>query len=846
MKKRTLLRAVLSLTLCVSLVTSLCGTALAAFRDVTEDSPWKEAVAVLEEKGTTLGTDPDSFSPEKAVTTAQLCVFLGRIAGVSPDRFEVPEGVCADGWSATYVAWALANGLLSADGPAQYQQLTVQQANAILSAFCAFLGVEPLSFTASGAYLTRGEAAVTLAKLAQADFLHCTDAAYTTVTTGEDWGPAIGKVIVDFGVELKDGSVKPESFSATSVRAYPELDYMTYEVSDPIAHVEERNITAAYICDENGNPAKSGSRVALEMEIAPWLESGSPFAFDMLSYQNYYVDTSYEIALNVPLTTASGLPLSMEPTNAAGYADSITLLADDFDTTGTYTYTYGEKGERGIDLTYASWLPKEHAAKGSTPLIVWLHGAGEGGTDPYVTILGNKVVNLITDEVQKNFGFTGAAVLAPQCPTMWLDTSGVSTGSASLDNVSGESFYTEALMSLIVDYLKDHPEIDSKRVYVGGCSNGGFMTVNLLVTYPGAFAAAFPVCEPYANDWMTEEKLQTLVDVPMWLTASKSDTIVTLYEGYWDEEYPYYYHVTTDENGQEAPVYEYSNALYDRLVKAGAKNVHYSLFDNVVDTTGLYKYEDGTPYEYDGHWSWIYTLNNECVDTINGKEVTIFQWMAQQKGEGKFPTQSLEKTVYPKINFYLTRHGQTEYNVQGVAQGWCDSPLTQKGIDLAKQLNKGLADVPFVAAYSSDSGRAVDTAKYALAGRDIDVTQTELLREMCYGEMEGKPNSELITEENFDYRFMVGFDDVGGETWDELGSRMVRAMELAALEHREEGGNIFISTHGMSILGALYYTVPYADGVMEQEQIDNCSVTILEWDNGVYTLKALNDTSYLK
>lgn len=39
-------------------------------------------------------------------------------------------------------------------------------------------------------------------------------------------------------------------------------------------------------------------------------------------------------------------------------------------------------------------------------------------------------------------------------------------------------------------------------------------------------------------------------------------------------------------------------STYDRLIKAGAKNAQLSYFDNVIDTTGLYKKADGTPYEY--------------------------------------------------------------------------------------------------------------------------------------------------------------------------------------------------------------------------------------------------------
>lgn len=501
--------------------------------------------------------------------------------------------------------------------------------------------------------------------------------------------------------------------------------------------------------------------------------------------------------------------------------------------------------ETEISLTYASWFPKEGADEASTPLIIWLHGMGEGGTNPNIAILGNKVVNLITEDVQKYFGETGAAVLAPQTPTMWLDTSG--SGNMAMGTANSESYYTQALMSLITEFVTEHPEVDPRRLYIGGCSNGGYMTINMLVNYPGVFAAAYPVCEPYQNDWLTEEKLKVLVDTPIWLTAAKSDTIVTIYEGYWEEDPPFLYRVTENENGEEVPVYEYSNALYDRLTKAGAKDVHYSLFDKVQDTTGRYVDEEGEPYEYDGHWSWIYALNNECTEEIDGKEVSIFEWLAGHKSEGKLPQLPLEKTVYSNpIRFYLIRHGETEYNVDGIMQGWTDSPLTENGIALSRQLGAGLTDTPFVAAYSSDSGRAVDTAKNVLEGRDIDITETELLREMYFGEKDGESSEGVYTEENMGYRFGVGFDDLGGETWEELGDRMHSALEAAALEHREEGGNILISTHGMSILAALYAVVPDAEGVMEQGEIDNCSVTILEWDNGVYTLKTLNDSSYLE
>lgn len=837
-------RKLTSAFLCAALTLNL-GVGALAFHDVEGDSTLSKSVAILQEKGLVKGAGNDAFRPAAALTVAELCTFLGRIAGDSVSQTALPEGVTADSWSGGYVAWAKSLALVDA-AAGQYDALTRDGVNAILANFCALLGVEPVSVdSAIEGGVTRGEAAAALATLAQADFDRLQAVTYTTVTEGQDWGPAVTKVVLNPGVALDPKSVTADKFAVSSERVYPDVDPMTYEAGEPRAHVAQRAVTAAYLSDESGKARDKGAYLTLELEIAPYLEAGSPFWFNLITAVNDYVaEMNHLAATTVPLTTADGKRVSLGMAAAAGNSGNATLLADDFDTDGKYAYTYDD-GKRTIDLSYASWFPKENAAKGSTPLIIWLHGGGEGGTDPNIAILGNKVVNLVTDDIQKNFGSTGAAVLAPQSPTMWLDTSG--QRNIGMGTANSESYYTEALMSLITDFVQTHPEIDTTRLYIGGCSNGGYMTANMLLSYPGVFAAAYPVCEPYANDWLTDEDIALLAKTPIWLTAAKTDTIVTLYEGEWEEDFPWYYYPTKDENGKETPIYEYANALFDRLTKAGAKDAHYTLLDSVLDQTGLYFNEDGTPYEYDGHWSWVDALNNDCTETIGGKEVSLFAWLATHKGAGKLPTLPLEKKVYENpVTFYLVRHGETEYNVQGIMQGWTDSPLTENGVALSKQLGAGLKDIPFVAAYSSDSGRAVDTAKNVLAGRNVSMTTNEALREMSFGEKDGKSSEGVYTEENMGYRFGVGFDDLGGETWEGLGGRMRAALEQAALEHRDKGGNVLISTHGMSILAALYTLVPTAPGVEEQGEIDNCSVTVLEWDNGVYTLKTLNDTSYLK
>jgi probable phosphoglycerate mutase len=71
-----------------------------------------------------------------------------------------------------------------------------------------------------------------------------------------------------------------------------------------------------------------------------------------------------------------------------------------------------------------------------------------------------------------------------------------------------------------------------------------------------------------------------------------------------------------------------------------------------------------------------------------------------------FSHQIMASDVY----IYLVRHGQTFFNVTGQVQGWSDSPLTEKGISQATSAGKGLSDVTFKTAFSSDAGRARATA----------------------------------------------------------------------------------------------------------------------------------------
>ena len=97
--------------------------------------------------------------------------------------------------------------------------------------------------------------------------------------------------------------------------------------------------------------------------------------------------------------------------------------------------------------------------------------------------------------------------------------------------------------------------------------------------------------------------IQNLAQTPIWFTAAANDMVL--------------------------PPAINTLPTYDRLVATGA-DVYLTLFDNVEDTSGLYTNADGSAYQYNGHFSWVYVHNNEVTTEIDGTEITLMQWLSEQ------------------------------------------------------------------------------------------------------------------------------------------------------------------------------------------------------------------------
>lgn len=397
---------------------------------------------------------------------------------------------------------------------------------------------------------------------------------YHLIIEGFDWGPAVNKVVLKMDQSVS--AVNPSDFEVYANR------------SSKIGEIPEsqragkRSVSYAYISDDSGNRVEGGNYITLVLAVSPVMPLGSPIQYIRAENRgaNFWID--YHLTV---VDVKSGNIWNEE-------SGRTRPIVDEFDLDGKFTHA-------NTTLSYAAFKPEEGSDK--APLIIWLHGGGEGGTDPTIALMGNKAFNYASPEIQVLFG--GAYVLVPQTPTFWMQSAnGMTRGQES-------DVFHEALFALIQDYVEKNPQIDPNRIYVGGCSNGGYMSLKLILEHPDYFAAGYISALAYNNEFVTDAQIKEIRNVPIWFVHSKDDG-------------------TTKPEETVVP-------LYNRLINAGAKNTHFTFYDHVTDITGFY---GGDDFRYSGHWSWIYVHENKARVGLDGspvkienRPVTIMEWLSAQK-----------------------------------------------------------------------------------------------------------------------------------------------------------------------------------------------------------------------
>jgi probable phosphoglycerate mutase len=138
------------------------------------------------------------------------------------------------------------------------------------------------------------------------------------------------------------------------------------------------------------------------------------------------------------------------------------------------------------------------------------------------------------------------------------------------------------------------------------------------------------------------------------------------------------------------------------------------------------------------------------------------------------------------LELWLVRHGETTRSRDGRLAGWADVRLTGKGREEAEAVRSVLAGECFDGVWSSDLTRARTTARLAW-GR---ATPDRRLREIHFGDLEGRPWRDLATALRGALMRFDGFVAPGGESLADLRSRVLDF--LAGLP----GGRHLLFTHG--------------------------------------------------
>ncbi len=147
----------------------------------------------------------------------------------------------------------------------------------------------------------------------------------------------------------------------------------------------------------------------------------------------------------------------------------------------------------------------------------------------------------------------------------------------------------------------------------------------------------------------------------------------------------------------------------------------------------------------------------------------------------------------------LARHGETDWNTERRWQGHADRPLNDVGRDQARELAETLAGRTIDVVYSSDLVRAHETARIVADRLGLPVELDVGLREVDVGDWSGRAHDEVESVDPEGFRRWQGGGKgwTGGESYDEMGSRVVDTVLRLAEAHPDE--TILIVSHGGSI-----------------------------------------------
>ena len=201
------------------------------------------------------------------------------------------------------------------------------------------------------------------------------------------------------------------------------------------------------------------------------------------------------------------------------------------------------------------------------------------------------------------------------------------------------------------------------------------------------------------------------------------------------------------------------------------------------------------------------------------------------------------------LRIYFVRHGETTYSQTGGFCGAIDPELTPAGFQMAEQFAATYAKVPWEAVYVSPMKRTIATAKPLCDAVGIEMQLRDGLREINYGDWEGKTVEEVKKDYEEDYINWLtepawNAPTNGGETSVEIASRS--SLVIAEIQEKYKSGNVLVVSHKAtirillcSLLGIDLGRYRYRIGALA------ASVSIVKFDVRGPLLEVLGDRSYM-
>ena len=195
---------------------------------------------------------------------------------------------------------------------------------------------------------------------------------------------------------------------------------------------------------------------------------------------------------------------------------------------------------------------------------------------------------------------------------------------------------------------------------------------------------------------------------------------------------------------------------------------------------------------------------------------------------------------------YLIRHGETSWNLEERFQGTTNTDLTKAGLKQGKLLAKSLRKTPFQNIFTSPLDRAKITASFIGEETDCEVIEDNDFKEISFGDWEGLTTKEIREKYSWMDKWFTNpgqFQIPNGDSFEKEKNRLKERLIQIATDSK--GHNTAIVSHAgiirLSLLAALDLPLSYYWRFV----FGNTSISILEYYNGIFLLKSLNDTSHL-